>query len=278
MKLLKIISIFAAVVLLSCKKDVVIADFTEIDLDIERSLFSDSTQFVSNIKINTNNDSILEFSKLRIFNENQEKLIDLNWQDILNEKISLPEQRAYDLTVELYRNFEGLELLDYQQIHFVDNSRIPKRLHIISAEVSLNVLEEDGFGLYASPSHQVYVDIYKDLYHSPDVYEFDNQLYYYRKGFSPESVSFTFNDLYLNTSVYEDGFVQYLGYEFTFVYPLIYSSGSVIDTRTASAYLPIELLLQQTVIDETTVHTSTLSDSQNGGAYTAKVNFKWIYE
>ena len=278
MKNSTVILILVLVSLASCKKEKIVEDFTELSITMERTLFSDSTQVISKLKINTNNDSILEFAQLRIYNENQEKLIDKSWQEAVNQNLQLPESRIYGLTAELYRVIDGVEIIDHQKLLNVDNNRIPKKIQILSAEVSSNVLDPDGYGLYASPNHQVYVDVYKDVYFSEEIYDFDFNLYYLRKAFSPETVSFTFNDFYLNTQVYEDGHLQWMAYDFTFIYPLIYTSGTVIDTRLSHAYLLMNDLFLQTEINETTVYSSSLTDSQNGGAYTAKVNFKWVYE
>lgn len=167
------------IIFLSCKKDISVNHKSTIDIHYNYNVFNDTVFDVSELIVNSTNDSTLNYGRIKIIDSENKIYYDNEWPKLRNNSFSLPERKTYHLTFVLYRVINGTEIIDATLEKTINNQHKPNFIQIVSVYTDPIFLDDEisetdstTFG-YPDPEN----DYYGKLIYLPpkqSLYEFDN--------------------------------------------------------------------------------------------------------
>ncbi|MGV6860952.1 MAG: hypothetical protein ACWA41_04220 [Putridiphycobacter sp.] len=273
---------------LSCKKEILNVDKTEMSIEYEVDIFNDSIYDVTEFKITSTNDSILNDGRIKIQDENNVVFFDDEWRNLINNSFALPERKIYDISFVLYRNINEQIQIDLEKTHSIDNRKKPVKFQLLSASIENSILENQdvgGLNTFVSSSYSVLVNArlsnaYDDSESMPSNSNSFSYDYYY-KFHQPKKINFTFPDLYFDTRKIFDNERKWMHYEISFNYPLQYGS-TFVQYRSISFFIDVLSFVNADDIEPNIEYEieNDISATSGGGTsvYKGIIKIKWIYE
>lgn len=274
----------------SCSKEILNVDNTNLRIEYKADIFNDSIYDITKLEVTSTNDSIINFSKIKIVDSDGFIYFDDNWRELQNNSFALPLRKEYNLEFKLYRNINTIENIDATFNTTIDNYKYPTKIKLISAEIENTILEGQnvsGINAVISSSYQVLIsstlsNIIEDDDEIPsnsDLFSYD----FYKKYHAPKKLLFSFNNLYFDTRKIHDNEQKWMHYVLTFSYPLSAPlSGDFLQYRSISFFINIKDKIEsgETNQDIEYVILNDINATSGGGAseYKGKITIKWIYE
>lgn len=285
-----LIFIFITLITVSCSKEILKVDNTDLLIEYKTDIFNDSIYDITKLEVTSTNDSVINFSKIRISDADGVIFFDNEWRQLQNNSFALPLRKEYELEFKLYRNINDTEIIDATFSATIDNHKYPKKIQLISAEVESSILESQdisGINAIISSSYQVLItstisNIIEDDDEIPsnsDLFSYD----FYEKYHTPKKINFTFNNLYFDTKKIHDNQQKWMHYRLTFSYPLEAPlSGGFLQYRSISFFINVKdkIASGETAQNVEYIISNDINSTSGGGTseYKGKLKIKWIYE
>jgi len=273
-KIVVYIAILVSVI--NCKKkQVILTDKTNFDIEINRDEFSDTTYSVYTLNVFSTNDNVIDSAVFSLIDENEITILEGNWKALRNVSFSLSERRKYDLTAKIIYNGDELT----SEIIEIDNSDYPDKININKITINSSILNSDGT-YYVSSSYGTAVRIYfsPDALFESENYDVDLATVFYQGSFSPQTTTFNINNLSLPTRSIDRTWRQY---EINAGYPLVVGSASgstIVDDRKVYFYMDLEDLAKNGNSSANITLYYDSDDSDQGGIYSGTLEYEWVYE
>lgn len=271
----------------SCQKEILNVDKTEMMIEYDVDIFNDSIYDVTEFKLTSTNDSILNFGRIKIQDENQTVFFDNEWRSLINNSFALPERKIYDISFVLYRNVNDQIVIDYLDTNRIDNRKKPTKFQLVSASIENSILENQevsGLNTFVSSIYSVLVnarlsidDDNESMPSNSNSFSYD----YYYQFHQPKKINFTFSNLYFDTRKIYDNERRWMHYEISFNYPLQYGS-SFVQYRSISFFVNVKSFINADEINPNIEYEidNDINATSGGGAsvYRGVIKIKWIYE
>lgn len=285
-----IIFIVAILIVVSCSKEILNVDNTNLLIEYKADIFNDSIYDITKLEVTSTNDSVINFSKVRIVDNDGSIYFDNEWRQLQTSSFALPLRKEYNLEFNLYRIVNDIEIIDATYKTTIDNHKYPTKIQLVSAEIESSILEDQnvsGINAIISPSYQVLItstisNIIEDDDEMPsnsDLFSYDH----YEKYHTPKKIIFTFNNVYFDTQKLHDNQQKWMHYDFGFYYPLAAPlSGDFLQYRHIHFYINVKDKIEsgETTQNVEYVILNDVNATSGGGIseYKGKLTIKWIYE